>query len=404
MRGLLKLVKGFCIGLIAIMLVAAVIIQIDQYVGRRRAERLLADFRSVEVRKTTFEEALKMFQKWDPVEYDSSKSRGRWCDENGCDFVFYLEARPLGPAFEYWSEELLGRRIGRRLYMILGGRSVLLDTTVTTRNEIVWRKMFGVSIRKTPDEWADGFAGMGNFTWSSHPPDDIVSNLLLHRGYMVGTENVHAGDYGERHVAQVLSVTLRPSSDSSEVLRLMDFDLECMTRWIRPCRSADLMPRAWAQHELDLQTRKTKVDPLPCTSKEVKAFGIFTEAEAEVQVISDQVENGKDESFRVISARVLQRIRWPKNMKNEEVLHVWVVQPETGPRMEAPPQATSGTELLLLFNRNFYDPRTQPPQVLLPCGALPLSSENRMLVDSIFQENEPKSVEGQQSPVPKMHQ
>ncbi|MGB8130635.1 MAG: hypothetical protein WCG81_12655, partial [Candidatus Angelobacter sp.] len=54
----------------------------------------------------------------------------------------------------------------------------------------------------------------------------------------------------------IVDVTFAPESNSEDVNRLMQFDLSCLNRWWRPCRTqADIMPDAWKQFLQDQSRR-----------------------------------------------------------------------------------------------------------------------------------------------------
>jgi hypothetical protein len=62
-----------------------------------------------------------------------------------------------------------------------------------------------------------------------------------------------SGCEGCKHIYFVFD----PSLDSVTVNRLMQFDLSCLTRLIRPCSNeGDIMPNAWAQYRLDYPLAK----------------------------------------------------------------------------------------------------------------------------------------------------
>jgi hypothetical protein len=54
----------------------------------------------------------------------------------------------------------------------------------------------------------------------------------------------------------IVDVTFAPQANSSDVNRLMQFDLSCLNRWWHPCRTqADVMPAAWQQFLQDQAQR-----------------------------------------------------------------------------------------------------------------------------------------------------
>ncbi len=86
-RALLALFLGLCV----LFSLALVVSQIEQHLFRRRAELLLAEIQSVELRKTPWHEAQTQFQRWGP----ESKLDDQ-CNEHKCFLEITLDERVLG--------------------------------------------------------------------------------------------------------------------------------------------------------------------------------------------------------------------------------------------------------------------------------------------------------------------
>ena len=70
----------------ALLPVALTASQIEQHVFRRRAELLLSQIQSVELRKTTWSEAQLQFEKW-----GARRTFPKSCDAQRCSFELTLE-------------------------------------------------------------------------------------------------------------------------------------------------------------------------------------------------------------------------------------------------------------------------------------------------------------------------
>jgi hypothetical protein len=68
-------IAGFCL----IVLIPAAAIRVDQYLLRRNGEHLLADLKSLEMRKSTYHDARQVIDRWETIYQEGP------CERNRCD-------------------------------------------------------------------------------------------------------------------------------------------------------------------------------------------------------------------------------------------------------------------------------------------------------------------------------
>lgn len=105
--------------------------------------------------------------------------------------------------------------------------------------------------------------------WSAYErPNDKLRHALLHPNYLVGTFSaLFNADTGGCPVVVIWAEFLR-DADTTEVSRLMQFDLRCITR-LFSCEQRDLMPIVWAQSIADTRKSSTSISCTPGLSKRV---------------------------------------------------------------------------------------------------------------------------------------
>lgn len=113
------------IAILAPIVCLAAVVPIQQRILRRRAERLLADIREIQMGKSTWTDAQRLMNRW-----------GRWgkwegpCDARSCDYQIVLQdASHTYPTYfltakglEIRTERHEYHLWQRRLYSLLGGR------------------------------------------------------------------------------------------------------------------------------------------------------------------------------------------------------------------------------------------------------------------------------------------
>lgn len=213
------------VGLCIIVLILGAAIRLDQYLLRRKAEHLLSDLRSLEMRKSTYDDAQRVIDRWKENIHQRSP-----CQPNRCDVEIVIGG------FYFHNEEFFVHHPKfMRVWQVLGGRPAGVDGYVRVRKNVVWGKgiraiVLGYSAAQGWDVELVGRMGSG--------PPDVVSTL--HPEYDVGIGRHTTGVFSSGVYAD-----FTPYADPADVRRLMDIDFSCLTRW-RSCQTgADIAPTVW---------------------------------------------------------------------------------------------------------------------------------------------------------------
>jgi hypothetical protein len=240
--------------------------QVEQRFFRGRAELLLSQVQSLELRETSWPEVQLQLKQWSSESRYDNPCNGSECLEeitltqpvyrfvsHGFILVHldnYLRWRlklsyDQGPFVRIASALLRG-------YMLMGGRPAKVTATLGMRDGVVWSKGFTINIETY---WHNSRGSHGSnwdeFTLISHvgsvplidssSPDYGDPQLLRHSSYIIRRQ---AGCcfFNEGFVH------FTPYADPGDIQRLMQFNLSCLTR-IRPCLDQiEIMPAAWKQY------------------------------------------------------------------------------------------------------------------------------------------------------------
>jgi len=253
---------SICVLLFLVLLVS----QVEQHLFRSRAELLLSQVQSLELRKTPWPEFLAQLKRW------SEESRfDDQCDGAECS----VEITLVEPVYGYASRHVRFGRVDDYLrwrfrltsdqapvvqmwlgllrgYMIMGGRPAKVIANVGMHDGVVWSKGFTVNVETYWHNIPGLYAGSwGEFALISHvgsvPQFDSSSpgygdpQLRLHPSYIIRRQ---AGCcfFNEGYVH------FTPYTDPGNIQRLMQFNLSCLTG-MRPCLDQiDIIPAAWKQY------------------------------------------------------------------------------------------------------------------------------------------------------------
>jgi len=260
-KRILRAVGWVIAGLCAIILILAVAIHVDRYVLRRKAERLLVDLKSLEMRKSTYQDARLVIDRWK----DSIHQEGQ-CQAARCDVVITLGdfiARHRAffrnhQKLTYWF---------RSIYRFLGANPEMIIGSIRVRRNVVWGKGITAYIENYTVHTLFGVAASGS------PTDGISS---LHPEYAIEYK-------GGRWInAQVI---FTPYADPNDVRRLMDINFSCLTSR-HPCKTeADILPAAWKEFTAEENLANDSVQQQKCSPDVIRALSRESELVAIGEVI-----------------------------------------------------------------------------------------------------------------------
>jgi len=256
-RKIFQVLSWVIAGLCAIVLILAVAIQVDRHVLRRKAERLLADLKSLEMRKSTYQDAQLVIAHWK----DSIHQEGP-CQPSRCDVQI-----ALGDLFTRHHVFLANHQrlayVFGHVCRFLGARPAMIDGFVRVRKNIVWGK--GVNAVVTSHFGRDQNGGWFLFSLigqaQSGSPEPISS---LHPEYRIGRP-------GGCTFCKKAYVIFTPYANPADVRRLMDINFSCLTSW-HPCETqADILPTAWNEYTAEKESADNSV-PQKCSPDVIRVL------------------------------------------------------------------------------------------------------------------------------------
>jgi hypothetical protein len=253
-RWIVRLAVGF----VVVIAISFAMIQVGQRIARHRAERLLADIRSLQLEKSTWSDAQRLMTRW-----------GAWgsyvgrCDAHSCEYLIVMGDWD-SPSVS-WLANLSGAPFNpdppiMRLVKLLHANLPIVRASISIHDGLVPGIWFWVETH-VPKGYGPGWDGDGpepagymeykNFEYelvasarsTSHPMSFVYwpNQVVPHPEYGMGPPGGCEGCLGFR--TEFTAATKKEDLDW-----LMGFDLSCMTRW-SPCTvSSDLMPEAWRRY------------------------------------------------------------------------------------------------------------------------------------------------------------
>jgi len=345
LRSLRRVLLVLLLAVCALLSLALIASQVEQHLFRRRAEQLLSEVQSLELRKTPWPEALAKFQHW-----GADRKFGDECDEHKCSLQITLTE----PVFGYPPPTNLSAllddyfrsrfkmsydtgpfvRVEQRLlraYMRVGGRPAGVFATVGMRNGIVWSKGFDVAVetyvRDVPldvphffeGEWGEYvlYASANSFPrLDEDRSNSIDPQLTLHPDYLIGRPS-------SCEICEAGWVMFTAYADAKDVHRLLQLDLSCLTRW-HPCLTQrDIMPAAWAQYVAELPRVDALRGQLACSPPVIELLGRDS-----ANILTGEILGHRDEDDdqgypnEFARVRVQQRIKGATNWNVGEMLDV----------------------------------------------------------------------------------
>ncbi|MBZ5526723.1 MAG: hypothetical protein LAN71_02315 [Acidobacteriia bacterium] len=396
-RNLRRFLVALLLTVCSVLLLVFAAGQIGQHLLRRRAELLLSEIQSLELRKTPWPRAQQQFQHW-----GANRQFDNHCDEQKCflqitlnDFVSDFISRTnifirlddyfrwrfklsynMGP-FARLQQDLFSA------YVRAGGHPARLMASIGMRDGIVWSKGFFVMVETYSHDsalsggWeieyalmadASSVSRLGHQSFYSADPQ-----LILHPYYEIGRP-------GGCTICIAGWAHFTPYADPADVHRLMQFDLSCLTRWRHPCLTqGDIMPAAWTQY-LAESARPDKPSSQPgCSSSVLESLGrdAFNIITAEILRYRESVD-GRGYHDSTASIRVLERLRGAADWKPGEIRKISIHSDLT-----AEDRALRAGSRLVLFFRNKFQVEYQIEVLTSPgygCPSVPATKSNLELV------------------------
>ncbi|HUJ40458.1 MAG TPA: hypothetical protein VLW54_07925, partial [Candidatus Acidoferrales bacterium] len=356
-KGLFALPLGVCL-LLCLALLAG---QVEQRVFRHRAERLLSEVQSMELRKTPWNQAQNQLQHW-----GSSRSTNEPCNEHECSLTITLDEfvyRHVAQRNLFIKlDDYLRRRLKLsydtgpfvrlelallRAYMWAGGHPAKVFATIGMRDGVVWSKGLWVII-ETPthkfpgsfgEEWAE-YALIAEV--HSVPRFDLSGccqinpQLALHHDYEIGQP-------GGCELCVLGWARFTPYAAAADVHRLLELDLSCLTRW-HPCLSqSDIMRSGWDQYLAERPRVESSWDHLACSPAILEILGRDSADIAAGEVLDYQAGvDGQGNSNGVARVRALQRLKGAADWRVGETREIpvfWATD-------QANPNIRAGTKLI----------------------------------------------------------
>lgn len=248
LRLLTWLAAVLCLSVVLLM----VGVRLDNYALRRRAESLMVDIRSLDLRNSTFSDVQRVADRW-PSEEEQEGA----CQRSRCDMQISLQ----NLAWRYGGFFSNHQRI-LNLYRRIGGRAAFVRASIRVRDNIVWGKSFRVDVDSTYVD--DGEGGRFYYTLIGRFGSGSLSHVsYLHPEYAIGGPGGCTGCIEGR-------VVYTPFADSSDIQRLSDVNLACLTQF-HPCATqGDILPSAWKERTSDQHRDGT--NGFPCTPSMIRTL------------------------------------------------------------------------------------------------------------------------------------
>jgi hypothetical protein len=376
-----KALFALSLSLFALLSVIVMASQIDQHIFRRRAERLLAESQTLELRKTPWPEALHQFQHW-----GGAMKFSDICNEHECSLEIHLSEPVYGfVSRSYFFVRLddylrwrlnLSYQMGPfaqaeyallRGYLLLGGRPAVVGASLGMRDGIVWSKEFTGYLETfahgVPNVWDGEYSLIADIR--SIPKFDRYEarnpQLMLHSNYVIGRP-------GGCEICISGWVHFTPYADPDDVHRLMAVNLSCLIR-LHPCQTQqDIMPNAWAQYLAEAPRVDQMWSQPVCSDSTIEMLGrdganvIIGEIATYSEKLSDNQWQGR------ASVKLLETIKGGGNWKIGDTHEMGIFRrPDRAIRI--------GSRFILTFD----DPTqfdTIPYEAITGCSPLPANETN----------------------------
>jgi hypothetical protein len=355
------------------------IVQVEQRVERRRAERLLEDIRSLQLNKSTWNEAQKVMMRWGAWgHYDGM------CDTGSCEYDIDLYPYPNAPNSFYQILRYGGFVVDRLARLLVFGNMASVSAGIGVHHGLVDQLRFNVTTR-VPKGDGPGWDGDG-----PEPPGYVEYKTgeyaLIATARSVQKPRSHAywpkaethPEYGMWQpdgceICIGFHTDFTAATRQKDLNWLMGFDLSCMTRW-SPCTTeADLMPAAWSRYVAERKVWRADGDQLDrCDfrlddlAKAAENIALFSVATAEKLAVPKNIDPP-------LNVQLLSMLKGAEAINKHEVRRIYDLGFVLNHMASDIPV---GTELIVLYPEGTSD--SDDVQQLRPyrCGVIAANASN----------------------------
>lgn len=368
-----KILRFLAVVIVVILLAPFVAVQVQERIFRHRAERLLADMRSLMMHKGGAEEMRAMFDRWSP--YDGV------CSGQNCWFHKDLEYGLYPEMYDLEFES----NLGLRLFRFFGGRPAYVHAHARTSFGV--RLMsFEMETEKSPARFPresieQNFLRARASIAGGFDIEDTWDGLTLHPSYMLHIRSPRPGNMRYPTVSAVFG----PNADPADITRLTSFDFSCLTRWT-PCREpGDPMPEAEAQFDREEPQIERVLKDHVCGPEVISLMARNAEYAGVVQVIGvDTREDADDLIFPDL--RIIHTFTPSSKWKIGDTGALAMVDVNfhrVGGKL--PPDVHPGNRFIILAATDL----SHTSLFADPCGIVPLNPANLELVRQAIAGNIP---------------
>jgi hypothetical protein len=322
-----RVARGVAVAVVILVLGLTALVHIQQRVLRWRAERLLADIRAIEMGKSTWADAQRVMNRWG--------AWGMWdgpCSAESCAYQIAIRDGSHALSTYFWTgtrsiTRSEGHPYGRwelGLYSLLGGRVSQVYASIRVDHGIIWTKSYTVFTARdllSDDVLIADAEGRTRFT-----PDLDWSSLRHHLEYSISASGPCAGCRdGACTVCAMIESKFTPFTDRVTSDELFDFNLDCITKWLRCNEPREIMPAAWRLYQKDDPGQNSDSWDWPNCRVPVEA--IVRDNRFALRTRVEEVKVSTEEDGRI---RYEARLRALANLKGDAMK----AQSELAPKLE----------------------------------------------------------------------
>jgi hypothetical protein len=246
-NGINKHVRRIGLSTLVALVAGGIALEGSQWLFRIRAKALLEDIKSLQVDHSSWADAQKLMKRW-----------GRWggwygnCTAENCEYSIQMHHLSF-TAPQFVLED--GPHLGARALELFGLRSSSVFARIEVNHGTLTSKGYGMSVALPVSRWITPEGGL----WLQH--DKIGSTYWpsIDAAFFEGVKLRGASSYTiakhpnrgfiQRRIR--LEASFTPEESPEEKAALMDFQLECLTRW-EPCLNRkEILPKAEEEFEAD---------------------------------------------------------------------------------------------------------------------------------------------------------